>query len=64
MPLFNYKCRECSHEFERLLLNPTDRDLPQICPACGKKEGERRTGSRFASRSQAGGGAPECGPFR
>lgn len=35
MPLYNYKCTECAHEFEKLLVK-YDTDAQQECPKCGK----------------------------
>jgi putative FmdB family regulatory protein len=34
MPLYEYACRSCGHEFEFLLRN----DETPICPECGKTD--------------------------
>ncbi|EKE01281.1 MAG: hypothetical protein ACD_21C00173G0001 [uncultured bacterium] len=35
MPIYEYKCKKCGHEFEQLQ-KVTDK-LLQTCPECGKK---------------------------
>jgi putative FmdB family regulatory protein len=50
MPLYEYACRECAHEFELLVRNS---DAPQ-CPACHGTALQRRL-STFAAHT---GGAP------
>lgn len=32
MPIYEYQCNTCSHEFEKLVLNTDDTDI--CCPAC------------------------------
>ena len=39
MPIYEYKCRKCSHEFERLIRKDTD--VP-TCPECETAEVEKR----------------------
>ncbi|HEY0962941.1 MAG TPA: zinc ribbon domain-containing protein [Pseudomonadales bacterium] len=34
MPIYEYKCRKCSHEFEKLVRN---NDIP-VCPQCATAE--------------------------
>ena len=36
MPLYDFKCRKCSHEFEALVLKKTP-----VCPKCGTEDLER-----------------------
>jgi putative FmdB family regulatory protein len=36
MPIHEFTCEECNHEFEYLILSPKDPD-PQ-CPKCGKQK--------------------------
>ena len=38
MPIYEYSCRACSHEFEAVVL-PTSG--PPACPACGAADLER-----------------------
>jgi len=53
MPIYEYRCRRCGIEFERL--RPMDRaDDPGPCPQCGATEIERCL-STFASFSRSGG---------
>lgn len=37
MPIFEYKCRQCSHQFEKLVRNEV---LP-ACPACQNADVEK-----------------------
>ena len=39
MPLFDFQCRKCGHEFETLV-RPVD--PPPSCPACGAKDLEKQ----------------------
>jgi len=45
MPLYDYVCRNCQHEFETLV-RPQD-TAPPACPACGGLDLERQL-STFA----------------
>jgi putative FmdB family regulatory protein len=47
MPLFDFRCQRCAHEFEKLV-RPQD-DEP-ACPACGAKD-PVRLASAFAVKS-------------
>jgi len=38
MPIFDYVCGQCSHEFETLLLRESE---PVRCPACGSDSVKR-----------------------
>lgn len=38
MPLFEYVCQSCDHEFEALVLGSSE----PSCPACGSQELERK----------------------
>ena len=38
MPIYEYKCRKCSHEFERLIRN---NEVP-ACPECAAADVERK----------------------
>jgi putative FmdB family regulatory protein len=39
MPIFDFVCKECSKEFEKLV-RPAD--IPPECPDCGSKNTEKR----------------------
>ena len=58
MPLYEYKCPKCGHEFERLL-RVSQRDDKQACPKCDSKETVKKM-SR-TSFSLKGGGWAEDG---
>lgn len=38
MPIFDFACRACAHEFEKLVR----RDATPACPSCGSSDVERR----------------------
>jgi len=50
MPLFEYACQACDHEFEALVRG----NVTPECPACRSQSLERRQ-SVFAARSTGGG---------
>ncbi len=52
MPIFEYRCTECGHRFEKLIRNSAD--LPENCPECGKP-GLKKLFSSFSPRAGAGG---------
>ena len=45
MPIFDFTCRRCGHEFERLILKHSD--LPP-CPECGSRSVTRMAVSLFS----------------
>jgi putative FmdB family regulatory protein len=47
MPIFDYICKNCNHEFESLVLQRTE-CVP--CPACGR-DSEKKTVSLFTCTS-------------
>jgi putative FmdB family regulatory protein len=48
MPIFEYRCRACAHEFELLVLPKTT----PACPSCGSADLEKRL-SGFALSSDS-----------
>ena len=48
MPIYEYSCRACHHEFEAVVL-PTG--SPPVCPACGSADLERMV-SAFSVSSE------------
>jgi len=59
MPIYEYRCRRCGTEFERLL--PMERAAEGgPCPQCGSEEVERRL-SLFAPFARAGGESRSLG---
>ena len=51
MPLFDYRCQSCAHEFEVLIRPASHGDPPPSCPACGNQNLERLL-STFALSSR------------
>ncbi len=39
MPIFEFECKKCNHQFEQLFLS-SDRDLPE-CPKCRAKNARK-----------------------
>jgi putative FmdB family regulatory protein len=48
MPLFEYKCSECNHPFEELVLNASASGEVK-CPSCGSKKIAKKISS-FATK--------------
>jgi putative FmdB family regulatory protein len=62
MPLFEYRCSACGHQFEELIrVGESD---PETCPACGAvrpmKQNSCFSASVKGGGSFSGGGAPSC----
>ena len=51
MPLFDFKCQSCAHEFEVLIRPASYGDPPPSCPSCGSDKLERKL-STFAMTSR------------
>jgi putative FmdB family regulatory protein len=69
MPIYEYRCRECDHRFEKLVSMSTP-EAEIECPSCNEKEVEKVL-SVFASRvghdvaPMAASGCTTCAtPFR
>ncbi len=56
MPLYDYRCRKCGHEFEALVIGSA---TPE-CPQCGGSELDKLM-STFAFRSSGGGTSSASG---
>jgi putative FmdB family regulatory protein len=48
MPIYEYACQDCQHEFEELVMR---RDEIILCPACGSNQA-RKLMSRFATTGE------------
>lgn len=48
MPIYEYECRRCGHQFEQLVL---PKSAPPACPAC-QSQGLERMLSMFAVNSE------------
>ena len=51
MPLFDFRCQSCAHEFEVLIRPASHSDPPPSCPACGSDKLDRLL-STFALSSR------------
>jgi putative FmdB family regulatory protein len=51
MPIYEYRCEACGHEFETLL--KTAAEAPVKCPVCGKAKLKKKF-SAFAAKVAAG----------
>lgn len=61
MPIFEYICLECGHEFEKLVRNSSENNEIK-CPVCNSSQLEDKV-SGFASVSTAGSlGSSNCTP--
>ena len=55
MPLFEFQCRKCGHQFEELMSAAEATAKKVKCPACGSQRTEREF-SAFATGSGGGTG--------
>ena len=55
MPIFEYKCNDCGHEFEELVFDREE------CPPCPKCQSEKTGKLMSAVRSKVGGFRPDTG---
>jgi putative FmdB family regulatory protein len=64
MPMFEYRCRDCSHVFEKYRTSCGAKDEQSVCPACGGEKVEK-VFSLFGSAAKGENG-PSCsgGGFR
>ncbi len=59
MPVYEYRCNACRHEFEELVRSPaSEREI--VCPDCGGRKVERKL-SVFAARQAAAASVPPMG---
>jgi putative FmdB family regulatory protein len=53
VPLYEYACRECGHEFEELVGSHVGVDETSVtCPECGAKAPERLMSKKYAPISR------------
>jgi putative FmdB family regulatory protein len=57
MPMYEYKCSECEHQFEELVSSGT---VSVACPKCGSEKTQKLL-SVFAASAGSASGAPSCG---
>ncbi len=60
MPIYEYVCTACKHDFEELIRSMTEQKLPS-CPACTKSGAVVRKLSVFAARE--GASDVSCSPY-
>jgi putative FmdB family regulatory protein len=58
MPMYDYRCRDCSHVQEVFLRTPTD--ASPTCASCGSERLERLLSAFNVLNQPAGGGAATC----
>jgi putative FmdB family regulatory protein len=61
MPIYEYRCQDCTHEFEHLVFG-TDAIEP-VCPRCARRNVKRLV-SAVSFLSTAGIGTCAAGPVR
>lgn len=62
MPMFEFSCKKCGHQFEDLVTLAELEAGEVDCPACGSKDVERGFSTFATSGSDPGGsGAGGCG---
>ena len=61
MPLYEYRCSACSHDFTELVTMARAEE-PQPCPSCGSRETEKRISTVNTSGCCSSG--PSGTPFR
>lgn len=59
MPIYTYRCKECHHEFEELLLSAAA-EKSVVCPKCQTVSIERRL-AVFATVKSTPDSMPVCG---
>ena len=61
MPIFEYRCNACEHEFEELVRS-ADEGKTQPCPKCGKPGAGRKMSVFAAHAASAAPSRPIGGP--
>jgi putative FmdB family regulatory protein len=65
MPLYEYRCQACGHDFE-ILRGLHDKDEDVVCPKCGEKKAQKLLSACCAVKgesSSASAGACGTGKF-
>jgi len=57
MPLYEYRCEGCGHEFEELVFGGETPD----CPRCGAAEPHKLMSAHTVGKSRAASPPPPCG---
>ena len=61
MPIYEYRCKNCQHRFDKLVSMGTE-DAEIECPACHKKEAEKTISLFGAKTSSSQAHASGCAP--
>lgn len=59
MPMFEFRCKDCGHEFEELVASASSYRI--ACPNCGSQTVEKKV-SAFASGSTSTKSGGSCAP--
>lgn len=59
MPIFEYRCRHCSTEFERIVFKENE---AIACPSCGQEDSQRLLSTFAVSSGEDRSAAPDGGP--
>lgn len=60
MPLYEYHCNECDHEFEKLV-RFSEANLSPTCPVCQSQNTQKKISTVASFSSSVGGGSPSAG---
>ncbi len=61
MPMYEYACAKCGHQFEKLVKSVSQRDVAIECPECASKKTSRKLSVFSAVGTHAGTGSPAPG---
>ena len=62
MPIYEYQCKKCSAEFERLR-SMAEMDKASACPKCKSRATRRKVSMQFAVGAGSGGDFGDFGDF-
>ena len=60
MPIYEYRCEECGHQFERLARSIHDESLELVCPSCEGAAVRRLISAPTVRTSAKAGGSTEA----
>lgn len=67
MPIYEYHCEACGHEFEKLVRFSDPQNTQPTCPDCQSEDTRKRLSTIAAfstGPSQSGASCASSGPFR
>ncbi|MCX5851117.1 MAG: zinc ribbon domain-containing protein [Deltaproteobacteria bacterium] len=59
MPIYEYHCRQCGHEFE-MLRQASEKDSSVKCPHCGRKKAKKMMSLFGGGGVRTGGACSSC----